>query len=150
MLPRIAAAAFLALALDAGAAPEESGEGERASFRIQIEGARSDGGAILCSLFESAEGFPRQRDKARARTQSALRKGSATCEFKDLPPGTYAVAVFHDENGNGQLDLGVLGIPKEGLGYTNVPPKRAPPPPFERAAMKLGSGVTEVNVSLQY
>ncbi len=147
MLPTIAAATFLALA--AGAAPEEGGA-ERASFHIKVEGARSDAGAIHCALFGSADGFPRQRDKARARTQAALQKGSATCEFKDLPPGTYAVAVFHDENGNGQLDLGVLGIPREGLGYTNVLPKRAPPPPFERAAQKLGPGVTEAKVSLQY
>ena len=39
--------------------------------------------------------------------------------FKDIPNGAYAIAVFHDENGNGKLDKNFLGMPKEGYGFSN-------------------------------
>ena len=44
---------------------------------------------------------------------------SAICQFNDIPPGTYAIAVFHDENANGKLDKNFLGIPCEGYGASN-------------------------------
>jgi len=39
--------------------------------------------------------------------------------FKNIPNGTYAIAVIHDENDNGKLDKNFLGIPKEGYGFSN-------------------------------
>jgi len=36
-----------------------------------------------------------------------------------IPPGTYAIACYHDENDNGKLDTNFLGIPKEGTGASN-------------------------------
>jgi len=39
--------------------------------------------------------------------------------FKDIPNGTYAIAVIHDENENRELDKNFLGIPKEGYGFSN-------------------------------
>lgn len=44
--------------------------------------------------------------------------------FKNIPNGAYAIAVFHDENGNGKLDKNFLGMPKEGYVFSNnVRPK---------------------------
>ena len=40
---------------------------------------------------------------------------SAQVTFKDLPQGSYAVSVLHDENGNGKMDKNFVGMPKEGL-----------------------------------
>ncbi len=39
--------------------------------------------------------------------------------FKDIPNGTYAISVIHDENENKKLDKNFLGIPKEGYGFSN-------------------------------
>ncbi len=39
--------------------------------------------------------------------------------FSDVPPGTYAVAVFQDMNGNGRLDRTPLGLPLEPYGFSN-------------------------------
>jgi uncharacterized protein (DUF2141 family) len=39
--------------------------------------------------------------------------------FSNLAPGTYAVAVVHDENGNGRLDKNLLGVPSEGYGVSH-------------------------------
>jgi uncharacterized protein (DUF2141 family) len=42
-----------------------------------------------------------------------------TVSFEKLPKGKYAVRYFQDENGNGKMDKNILGIPKEGWGYSN-------------------------------
>jgi uncharacterized protein (DUF2141 family) len=39
--------------------------------------------------------------------------------FDELPSGACAVAVVHDENGNGRLDKNSLGIPTEGYDVPN-------------------------------
>ena len=49
----------------------------------------------------------------------AVQGETATLTIKGLPPGTYAIAVYHDENGNGDFDLTWAGLPAEGLGFSN-------------------------------
>ncbi|HMW48080.1 MAG TPA: DUF2141 domain-containing protein [Marinagarivorans sp.] len=44
---------------------------------------------------------------------------SQTIHFGDVPPGDYAIKLYQDENDNGQLDTNMLGIPKEGYGFSN-------------------------------
>ena len=47
--------------------------------------------------------------------------------------GVYAVSVFHDENGNGKLDTGFMGIPSEGFGASNDAPEKFGPPKYADA-----------------
>ncbi|WP_454891479.1 DUF2141 domain-containing protein, partial [Alloprevotella tannerae] len=59
----------------------------------------------------------------------------ATCTvtFTDLPKGEYAIAIFHDENGNGTMDFGKMGIPIEKFGFSNDAKCVMAPPAFEDA-----------------
>ena len=45
---------------------------------------------------------------------------------------------FHDENGNGELDTNLFGIPSEGYGFANDPDSTFGPPKFEAAAVNVG------------
>ncbi len=54
-----------------------------------------------------------------------------------LPPGTYALGLFHDLNGNGVLDKNLFGIPKEPYGFSNNARGRLGPPSFEDAAISV-------------
>lgn len=49
---------------------------------------------------------------------------------EDLPKGEYAIAVFYDENNNGELDTNWIGIPKEPLGFSIGKMKTFGPPSF--------------------
>ena len=66
------------------------------------------------ALFVSAEGFPRQTSQA-VRTLRLL----ASFRFENLPPGAYALTVYHDKNSNGQLDKNFLLLPTERYGFSN-------------------------------
>lgn len=61
-------------------------------------------------------------------------------------PGAYAVAVFQDLNGNGQLDRDRAGLPVEPYGFSNGVGRSAPPR-FARAAFMLESDKT-ISVTL--
>lgn len=61
-------------------------------------------------------------------------KGVTTVTFDDVPPGVYAAQVYHDWNDNHRVDRNALGIPKEGLGFSNDAPLGLHGPSFARAA----------------
>ncbi len=110
----LALAELLAPAAFAGAAPPPP-----VTLRGQLTNLRGGRGTCYLALFASAEGFPRQSNRAVRTLRVPV--GAATCAFSfdGLPPGSYALAVFHDENDNGRLDTNFLGIPTERLGFSN-------------------------------
>jgi uncharacterized protein (DUF2141 family) len=55
-------------------------------------------------------------------------KGTNTFAITNIPTGTYAVAIFQDNNGNGKLDENLFGAPKEPFAFSNnVVPKFSTP-----------------------
>jgi len=47
--------------------------------------------------------------------------GQEFLEFPDIQYGTYAVALFHDINGNGEMDKNFVGIPSEPYAFSQKP-----------------------------
>lgn len=67
--------------------------------------------------------------------------------FQDVAPGTYAVAAFQDENGNGRLDRTGLGLPTEPYGFSGAS-ERAARPDFARARITIREPGLAVRVRL--
>ena len=76
--------------------------------------------------------------------------GTTVVEVRDLPPGRYAIQAYLDENDNHEVDQNFLGIPKEGVGFSNDAPFGLGPPTFRRAAFSHGDAVDEVTLRLRY
>jgi uncharacterized protein (DUF2141 family) len=55
----------------------------------------------------------------------------------DVPHGTYAVRLYHDENDNGELDTNLVGVPQEAFGFSNDARGSMGPPDFQNAAFTL-------------
>jgi uncharacterized protein (DUF2141 family) len=70
--------------------------------------------------------------------------------FNNIPEGEYGVAVIHDENKNGKLDMNEMGIPVEGYGHSNNPAKRPGPPNFDETKFKLTNPGTSIEIRLNY
>lgn len=76
-------------------------------------------GTLYIGWYGAEEGF-RKSDKAVFQKTAAVGgRESVPVSFDNIPPGTYAVAVFFDVNGNGKMDTNFLGIPKEKYGFSN-------------------------------
>lgn len=119
-------------------------------IHIDVERLRNDKGQVVCALFSSSDGFPRNGDKALAHVNSAIADKQAVCEFSGIAPGTYAVSVFHDENSNGKLDSNFLGIPREGVGASNDAKGHLGPPKFDAAAFHFSGGRMTLRIKINY
>ena len=62
--------------------------------------------------------------------------------FENIPEGTYAVSIFHDENNNDKLDSNFIGIPKEDYGCSNNAKGFMGPPKWKDAKFELNSDKT--------
>ena len=118
--------------------------------RVSIDGLRSDKGRVVCALYTSAEGFAKDDKKAIAHAESLISDRRGDCVFTDLQPGTYAIAVFHDENSNGRLDRNFLGIPREGVGASNNAKGHFGPPSFHDASFAYEGGSLDLKIAIGY
>ena len=139
----LAALAFLALA-QASASPPTG------SITFVVGGLKSDDGAVLVSLFDNGKHFPKQSSKAVGKGRSIIQGGIATVTFSDLPAGTYAAALLHDENNNREMDYNLLGIPSEGYGFSNNAKASFGPPSFRHAAMRLDREHLRTTIKIIY
>jgi len=74
--------------------------------------------------------------------------GETVVTVKDVPPGTWAVLAYQDENENKELDRNFIGIPKENYGFSRNPVSRFGPPSFEDAAIELREGANTAAIKL--
>ena len=119
-------------------------------IHVEIGGFRNDKGQLVCSIYSSADGFPKIGDKAATIVKSPISNGDAVCVFPGLKPGTYAASVFHDENSNGKLDTNFMGMPREGVGASNNAKGHFGPPKFDAAAFRYSGGRLELKISITY
>lgn len=122
-----------------------------ASLHIVVAGIRSAEGSIQCALWDTAEGFPGASPIAGGNLSLDAAVGTVRCEYDELPAGTYAVTAYHDENGNDELDMSIVGAPTEGFGTTNDVAVVARAPTFEEAQVVLPAGArAEHTMTLDY
>jgi uncharacterized protein (DUF2141 family) len=85
-----------------------------------------------------------------AKVVASIARRASACRFAAVAPGAYAVAVVHDENGNGRLDRNLLGIPTEGVGASNNPVSHFGPPKFGDARFDYSGGIVTLSVQMHY
>ncbi len=107
--------AMLLSAVSLTAHPAEADGTVRVTF--EVSGLDGRGGAVLCSIFTDDRGWPDDDDRAYARHVAPVRGDRAQCVF-EVPPGRYAGSLVHDVNRNHRMDTNLVGIPKEGFGFT--------------------------------
>lgn len=114
---------------------------------LEIHGVTTVQGQLCIALFRSEHGFPSENHHALLSHCVPLSTGisperTTQASFENLAPGQYAAAVFHDANGDGKLNTGLFGIPKEDFGFTANPKVRLGAPSFRDSALTLEGGQT--------
>jgi uncharacterized protein (DUF2141 family) len=118
-----------------------------AQLTVNVRGLRNTDGGVVAYLHASESTFPRKFGQAaKTARRKALDSSAITLRFDDVAPGTYALVVVHDENGNGKLDKNVVGFPKEGIGASNVAKGR---PSWAKAKFEVSED-RSVRVTMQY
>lgn len=123
------------------------GATEPARLDISFAGMRSTRGNLLICLTRDAAHFPDCSSDPQARKLTIAATVHAA-HFLDLTPGTYALSLIHDENGNGRLDTR-FGIPREGVGFSRNPRLLVGAPSFAAVRFDI-AGITSETIRLKY
>ena len=133
----------LALVLSAAALPGAASPPETADVTIVATGLRNAHGVVRACMTGEAALFPRCKDPAASFNLIGQAADGVTLTFRGVTPGRYAVALLHDENGNGKADRAAMMIPKEGFGFSRDAKVRFGPPRFEEAAFDVAPGAKQ-------
>ena len=131
----------------AAAAMQAAQPGE-STVDIDLTGLRSQRGALHVCLTRKPAHFPDcKSDPAALRSSAAA--STHHLHLDHVPPGRYAIAVFHDENSNRNLDK-FAGIPKEGFAFSRNPSIKFRAPRFEEVAIVLAPGANQARLKMHY
>jgi uncharacterized protein (DUF2141 family) len=120
-------------------------------IHVKILNIRNSTGTVACALFASPDGFPVEFLRSATNVMVIkIRETQARCDFEDIPPGTYAMAVIHDENMDGKLETNMLGIPTEGYGFSNDVEGKSGAPSFSAASFRYDGRNLDLTMSLHY
>ena len=117
-----------------------------APVTVTVHGVASGKGKLYVSLCSKAE-FLGRCSISRA---VPAKRGKVVVAFPKVLPGDYGFSAFHDENGNGILDRGAFGIPKEGYGFGRNAVGDRGPPKFEATVEKIPAAGRRVEFGLRY
>ena len=106
---------------------------------IKIEGVEEKKGNILVALHNSKDNFMVKSKRFKSSIID-VNKSKLECKFEDIPEGVYAIAAFHDVNGNKELDKNWFGVPTEKYGFSLNRYGSFGPPGFEKVSFELKEG----------
>lgn len=124
-------------------------EAPAADLEVRIDGLRSAEGDVRVALHRHVPDgkFPGDSGVVGAIMRPAA-AGTLRVVFADVAPGAYAVAAFHDADGDGELAQNFVGMPTEGYGFSNGAVGFMGPPSFEAAAVTVGEGDTVLTATV--
>lgn len=112
------------------------------TLNIQINKVKSNKGNILLSVYNGESGFPYEPTSSIKTFTVKSQPGTVLVSTKELAGGRYAIALFHDADGNGKLSTNMLGIPKEGYAFSNNASNFFGVPSFKNASFFLKRDTT--------
>jgi uncharacterized protein (DUF2141 family) len=129
---------FLALAVLTSSA-------QAADLELNIGPVAHSKGSLMVAIYNSASSF--RKDAVQQRKVAAI-AGQMSLAFADLAPGEYAIALFHDANDNGKLDTNLLGIPKEGYGFSKLEKALSGPPGWDDVKFTLPAAGSKLTIAV--
>ena len=126
-----------------------AGPASAARIIVTIDGLHSANGNVFVGLYASPSKFL-QGNRCDAFKKVPATPGPITVAFDNLPPGTYAVGAYHDENSNDHLDTSPIGLPVEGYALSNGIRAVFAKPNFYQAAFTVGGGDKPIALHVRY
>lgn len=153
----LAVAATVALATPVASAPAQAvapttckGNPSDTYVNVAVEGLRSDSGLVAVTLYpDNPRRFLAKKGSLKVARVAANAPVTRMCMF--VPgPGTYAIAVYHDEDASRKLNRSGLGLPKEGFGFSNNPRTVAGLPPFKSVRLSVPKSGVTTRIRMKY
>lgn len=118
---------------------------------VKLDGLRNTKGNVIVCVWNQAGAFPDCENGKPVARQSvtAAVASRETMTFRNITPGTIAISVFHDENGNNKFDTNFVRMPLEGVGMSNNPKMGFGPPKYKNSTFVPKPGAV-VRIKMSY
>jgi uncharacterized protein (DUF2141 family) len=133
-----------ALALGATLVLPQPAVAEGAQLTVTVTGIKEVKGALMIGVYSEA-GY--DKDVQVAGSAVPVSGAAATTSF-DLPPGRYAIKMFHDVDGDGKMGANPFGMPIEPFAFSNNAPAKFGPATWADAAFDVGAPATSHAIKL--
>jgi uncharacterized protein (DUF2141 family) len=115
-------------------------EAQNCKVKVKIRNLNGLEGQISIGLFDDPEYFPK-KGEGKIGVSLAINDSIVEYIFANLKEGKYSLAIYHDENSNGELDRSVFGWPVESYVFSNYAKGSFGPPSFDDASFFLSDSV---------
>ena len=119
---------------------------ETPSLTVTIDGIKTISGKISLGVFDEA-GY--DSGQAVDGAMITVDSDTVTVSFSDLAPGQYGLKLFHDVNGNGEMDTNPFGMPTEPYGFSNNAKGRFGPAKWDKAAFDVTADGTNHTITIE-
>lgn len=152
---KVRTAVLAAISIAAIAAPafaDEGCEGDRtptsAKISAQVTGLRQIKGEVTITVYPDDKRRFLAKGGKLARVRTKALAVTRACFW--VPPGNYAIAIYHDENADRKFNRTIVGLPAEGFGFSNNPETKVGLPPLSAARFATGPGEKIVSIQTRY
>ena len=149
MTPRKYALTTAAAAMVAAPASAQSGMQASASLHIHFEGIQTQRGALMIGLFDNQADYRAGEKGAKRGFKLAVSAASAELDVAALKPGTYAVQLYHDLNGDGKLAKNFIGMPTEPVAFSNNAHVSTHAPAWSETRFTVRPGDNRINITVR-
>ena len=119
----------------------------QAHGNVKVIGVEHEKGFIDLKIYLDKDAFLEEKLAVESIRKKPT-KGETLMPLTKVHEGEMAIVVYHDENGDGELNTGLFWRPKEGFAFSNnYIPKG--PPKFEKATVNMIHGEI-INITLNY
>jgi len=124
-----------------------SGSASAADLTVKIDNIKKDTGMVMLNVLASEA---QMNGKEQSHSSMMLQPSADGVGFTlhDVPAGTWGIQVMHDENGNGELDANMMGIPKEPWAFSNNATGRFGPPKWKDVQFTISAEDSEVTQTI--
>ncbi|MFM7027942.1 MAG: DUF2141 domain-containing protein [Chakrabartia sp.] len=119
------------------------------TVEFDISGVRNAKGRVLVCLTANPKAYPDCGKDPASRKLSLPAASTLVARFENVPAGTYAAALIHDENANNRMDL-ALFLPREGFGMSRNPKIGMGPPSFKSAQFAVSGSPVRLPITMRY
>ncbi len=119
-------------------------------LNVVVEDVRNGSGLVALTLYaDDRSRFLVKRGSMYVTRVKAEAGVTRACIF--LPkPGTYALAIYHDEDANQNFNRSGLGLPTEGFGFSNNPTTLAGLPKFNSVRLSVPRSGLITRIRMKY
>lgn len=118
---------------------------ETYDLEVRVIDFKNSEGHVVGAVFNSDKTFLNK--PVRSIVLPVQESREVTSTFSKLPPGQYAISIYHDKNSNKKLDTNILGIPIEDYGFSNNAKGKFGPPQFKQCMLNL-TGDKKITIKL--